>query len=135
MTSSSSSSVDNLVPGFADLLLSPLEKFFASFPNFTYKPTANAATESKRLCKRHKNASHDAFNEAFEAEFNARFGGGGGGEVWDPTRLCERLDIDPMPASITQARKARILISSRKWSSEGELMNGVGGERYPCQHL
>jgi len=100
-----SSSVDDLAVGLAELTLSPLPLYFSQFPGFTYNPSVNAATEFQRLKRSHgKDANRNDFNRAFEAEFNTRFGRD---EVWDYTRLCERLGIDPIPSSKTQARKVR----------------------------
>jgi len=86
---------------------SPLAAFFNSFPGFTYDPTVNAATEYRRLRRSHSGVSREDFNAAFESEFNARFAGDEDSE-WDWTRLCELLDIEPMPPSKSQARKVRV---------------------------
>ena len=91
---------------------SPLAAFFNSFPGFTYDPTVNAATEYRRLRRSHSGVSREDFNAAFESEFNARFAGdedpGDEDPEWDWTRLCELLDIEPMPPSKSQARKVRV---------------------------
>jgi hypothetical protein len=102
-----STSVDDLAVALAGTSISPLAVYFSQFSGFTYNPGANAATEFRRLKRRHgDNADRDDFNRAFEAEFNTRFGCD---EVWDYSRLCARLDIDPIPPSKTQARKVRAL--------------------------
>ncbi|KAI0033361.1 hypothetical protein K488DRAFT_47848 [Vararia minispora EC-137] len=89
----------------------PLDAFFATYPSFAYDPSASATAEFARTCaqfrwgeKRRKKA-HRAFSTAMVAQFAATFGTDVGSlRSWQA--LCEAIDIEEVPDTLTKCKKA-----------------------------
>ncbi|KAG5980258.1 hypothetical protein E4U55_004238 [Claviceps digitariae] len=91
----------------------PIDLFFRRYSNFDYNPQAEAWTEFYRMCgyfgwygnNKKQAKARGVFREAIVAQFGAQYG-------TDENKLdilqglCEKLEISPIPLSITACKKA-----------------------------
>ncbi|KAG6030202.1 hypothetical protein E4U19_000557 [Claviceps sp. Clav32 group G5] len=91
----------------------PIDRFFNRYNQFEYDPHSEAWGEFHRLCdffgwlkgSREENAARNLFRQALVDEFGAIYGEND--EKLDVLQqLCRKLDIDPIPQSITACKKA-----------------------------
>jgi hypothetical protein len=94
---------------------SPLLSFFSHFPGFNYNPTKSSTSEFYRLCrhmrwKRNSPEREEAyrdFSNAMASQFGRKYGvhmddlG-----AWQ--RLCQRLEINPVPDDLEEAREVGV---------------------------
>ncbi|KAF2796379.1 hypothetical protein K505DRAFT_300303 [Melanomma pulvis-pyrius CBS 109.77] len=106
--------------------------YWARFAGFVPDPTANLISEFERLSihqgwSRKTKASRRRFAEACEAEFDHHFVVGASKlQTWQA--LCVEVGVGPVPASITQCKKAlnRVLVN---------LVNLIDHRRNPAVKL
>lgn len=112
--------------------LNPLAAFFATYPGFRYNPSRSATFEYKRLLKSHLGLDPKKFPEdaleagnvylAWSRAMNAEFGVKFGVDMHDLgawQRLCQRIDICPVPEVLEEAREVRVcFIHIVRWLSE-----------------
>ena len=90
----------------------PLDDFFADYPTFAYDRTKPVMAEFKRMClqlgwnvgRGSGRAAHRAFKDALTRQFNEIYGTDiHSFEPWK--KLCQILQISPIPETITECRK------------------------------
>ncbi|KAG6076625.1 hypothetical protein E4U15_005006 [Claviceps sp. LM218 group G6] len=91
----------------------PIDVFFSKYQDFDYDPHSRVWTEFRRLCSffgwlkgnPKENAARNLFQQALVDEFGAIYGEND--EKLDVLQqLCRKLEIDPIPQSITACKKA-----------------------------
>ncbi|TFK21859.1 hypothetical protein FA15DRAFT_64489 [Coprinopsis marcescibilis] len=92
----------------------PLEEFFAQYPNFDYHSASPATSEFRRLSRSQKwggqhneerEAAHSEFRTALVRQFNHLYGTDANDlEAWK--YICEMVRIDPIPKTVSAAKKA-----------------------------
>ncbi|KAG5917826.1 hypothetical protein E4U42_007102 [Claviceps africana] len=94
-------------------LARPIDTFFKQYQQFDYNPHAEAWSEYRRMSaflkwtrnsKKERKANH-LFREAIVAQFGALYGVDEK-KLDDLQRLCEKLEISPMPQCISSCQKA-----------------------------
>ncbi|KAG6091189.1 hypothetical protein E4U30_007949 [Claviceps sp. LM220 group G6] len=90
----------------------PIDLFFSQYQEFNYDPHSRVWTEFRRLCgffgwlkgSPAENAARNLFQQALVDEFGAIYGEND--EQLDVLQqLCRKLEIDPIPQSITACKK------------------------------
>lgn len=92
----------------------PIDLFFSKYQEFNYDPHSRVWTEFRRLCgffgwlkgSPAENAARDLFRQALVDEFGAIYGENDE-KVDVLQQLCRKLEIDPIPQSITACKKVR----------------------------
>ncbi|GBE78594.1 hypothetical protein SCP_0114830 [Sparassis crispa] len=99
-----------------------LDAFFAKYPTFDYDPSAPVTVELRRMCKffqwpkkkrrepkldKHEErlAAEEGFRKALVGQFNSLFGKKVD-KLQNWQRLCQLLQIDPIPIGLEACRKA-----------------------------
>ncbi|KAG6116485.1 hypothetical protein E4U13_001816 [Claviceps humidiphila] len=91
----------------------PIDLFFSQYQEFNYDPHSRVWTEFRRLCgffawlkgSPAENAARNLFRQALVDEFGAIYGENDE-KVDVLQQLCRKLEIDPIPQSITACKKA-----------------------------
>lgn len=89
--------------------------FFARFPQFDYEPANTASSENDRMVKHFGwnvggnkwNRTFRLFHKTLLAQFTCLFGTDDN-KLENLRHVCEKLDISPIPASITACKKVRL---------------------------
>ncbi|KAG5962290.1 hypothetical protein E4U58_003940 [Claviceps cyperi] len=91
----------------------PMDQFFNRYSQFNYDPHSKAWSEFGRLAKflrwkkgsKKENKAKNLFRQAMVDEFSANYGESDN-KLDVLQRLCQKLEIYPMPQSITACKKA-----------------------------
>ncbi|KAG5939810.1 hypothetical protein E4U60_000742 [Claviceps pazoutovae] len=90
----------------------PIALFFGRYQQFNYDPHSKVWDEFNRLANffhwqegSKKNKARNLFRQALVDEFGANYGESDN-KLDVLQRLCQKLEIDPMPQSITACKKA-----------------------------
>ncbi|KAG6001226.1 hypothetical protein E4U21_004605 [Claviceps maximensis] len=92
----------------------PIDEFFEKYHQFDYDPHAEVWSEFHRMCDffnwtrddKKKRKAGDRFREAIVAQFGVLYGEDEN-KLDVLQRLCEKLDICPIPQSIKSCKKDR----------------------------
>ncbi|QPG95525.1 hypothetical protein C2857_001067 [Epichloe festucae Fl1] len=91
----------------------PIGKFFARYNQFDYDPHSEAWSEYHRMCAffnwkkdcKKERAANTLFRDAIVAQFGCLYGVDEN-KLATLQRLCEKLEVFPVPQSVTSCKKA-----------------------------
>ncbi|OJA08018.1 hypothetical protein AZE42_08014 [Rhizopogon vesiculosus] len=85
----------------------PLDKFFAKYPEFDYDSSASASMEFYRMCKKfcwgreddERQSAHDDFKDALVQQFNHIYGTDAN-DLASWRTLCQIVHVSPIPDTL-----------------------------------